>query len=51
MTLNPAANALRAGSVELWMETGKERAGGRTDYDTYKVKPMTLRLAIQNFFD
>ena len=51
LTLNPAANALRAGSVELWMETGKERAGGRTDYDTYKVKPMTLRLAVQNFFD
>ena len=51
LTLNSAANALCAGSVELWMETGKERAGGRTDYDTYKTKPMTLRLAVQNFFD
>lgn len=51
LTLNHAANEMRSGSVELWMETGKERAGGRTDYDTYKVKPMTLRLAVQNFFD
>lgn len=51
LTLNRAASELGAGSVELWMETGRERAGGRVDYDTYKVKPMTLRLAVANFFD
>jgi hypothetical protein len=33
------------------METGKERGNGRIDYDVYKEKPMTLRLAVTNFFD
>ncbi len=52
LTLNRAANDMRVGAVELRMETGKERgASGRVDWDVYKVKPMTLRLAVQNFFD
>ena len=51
LTLNRAANDLKTGSVELRMQTGKERGNGRIDWDVYKVKPMTLRLAVQNFFD
>ena len=51
LTLNHVANAMRSGGVELWMETGKERSNGTYDWDKFKVKPMTLRLAIQNFFD
>lgn len=51
LTLNHAANAMGNGSVILKMETGKERGNGRIDYDVYKEKPMTLRLAVQNFFD
>ena len=51
LTLNHAANAMGSGSVVLEMETGRERAGGRIDFDVYKKKPMTLRLAVANFFD
>ena len=51
LTLNHAANAMGNGSVILKMETGKERGNGRIDYDVYKEKPMTLRLAVANFFD
>ena len=51
LTLNHAANIMGSGSVVLKMETGKVRAGGRIDFDVYKEKPMTLRLAVANFFD
>ena len=51
LTLNHAANVMGSGSVILKMETGRERGNGRIDYDVYKEKPMTLRLAVQNFFD
>lgn len=51
LTLNHAANTMGSGSVILKMETGKERGNGRIDYDVYKEKPMTLRLAVTNFFD
>ncbi len=51
LTLNHAANVMGRGSVVLKMETGKERGGGRVEFDVYKEKPMTLRLAIANFFD
>lgn len=51
LTLNHAANTMGSGSVILKMETGKERGNGRIDYDVYKEKPMTLRLAVANFFD
>jgi uncharacterized protein (TIGR02687 family) len=51
LTLNHAANVMGNGSVILKMETGKERGNGRIDYDVYKEKPMTLRLAVTNFFD
>jgi hypothetical protein len=51
LTLNHAANTMGSGSVILKMETGKERGNGRVDYDVYKEKPMTLRLAVANFFD
>lgn len=51
LTLNHAANVMGNGSVVLKMETGRERGSGRIDYDVYKEKPMTLRLAVQNFFD
>ena len=51
LTLNHAANVMGSGSVVLKMETGKERGNGRIDYDVYKEKPMTLRLAVANFFD
>ncbi len=51
LTLNHAANTMGSGSVVLKMETGKERGNGRIDYDVYKEKPMTLRLAVANFFD
>ena len=51
LTLNHAANVMGSGSVVLKMETGKARAGGRIDFDVYKEKPMTLRLAVANFFD
>ena len=51
LTLNHAANVMGSGSVLLKMETGRERGNGRIDYDVYKEKPMTLRLAVQNFFD
>ena len=51
LTLNHAANVMGSGGVVLKMETGKERAGGRIDFDVYKEKPMTLRLAVANFFD
>ena len=51
LTLNHAANAMGSGSVVLKMETGKARGNGAFDYDVYKEKPMTLRLAVANFFD
>ena len=51
LTLNHAANVMGSGSVVLKMETGRKRANGRIDYDAYKEKPMTLRLAVANFFD
>lgn len=51
LTLNHAANTMGNGGVVLKMETGRERANGQVDYDVYKEKPMTLRLAVANFFD
>lgn len=51
LTLNRAANEMGSGSVVLKMETGNERRNGNVDFDVYKEKAMTLRLAITNFFD
>lgn len=51
LTLNHAANVMGSGSVVLKMETGRKRANGRIDFDAYKEKPMSLRLAVANFFD
>lgn len=51
LTLNHAANVMGSGSVVLKMESGRERGGGLVDFDIYKEKPMTLRLAVANFFD
>ena len=50
-TLNHAANVMGSGGVVLKMESGRERGGGLIDFDMYKEKPMTLRLAVANFFD